>query len=160
MFDTKKKIAVMAMLTMMAAIPLQTASAASYGHNSGLNISFGHNGGHLSYGHNRGHKRHHGGAHRSGHSGHGIGYGNRNYGHSNYGYAKRGHSNYGHSNQGHNKYSGANTGYRGGHNCRDTYKHQTDHNGKLTKIKGTLCYDSYGKAYIVPGSRYVDSTYH
>lgn len=136
MFDIKRKIAVAAMLGMMAIVPLQTASAGSYGDNSGLHIGYGYNGGHLSYGHNRGHKRYYDGKHSNG------------------------HSNYGHSNRGHNKYVGNHSGYSGAYNCRDTYKHQTDHNGKLTKINGTLCYDSYGKAYIVPGSRYVDSTYH
>lgn len=150
MFDTKREITIMAMLGMMTVLPLQIASAASFGHNSGLHIGFGHQDGHLSYGYSGGHKRHNGAKHHQGHLGYGLTYGQRN----------PGYSSHGQSNNGHPKYAGTNTSYSGGVNCRETYKHQTDHNGKLTKIKGTLCYDRHGRAYIVPGSRYVDSSYH
>ncbi len=56
-------------------------------------------------------------------------------------------------------YNNGSSNYTGGNNCRPTHKYQSDSYGNTTRINGTLCYDSYGKAYIVPGSRYVAGRY-
>ena len=38
-------------------------------------------------------------------------------------------------------------------------KHGFDRNGRPARIGGTLCYDAYGYAYVVPGSRYLIGYY-
>ena len=88
---------------------------------------------------------HHGGGHGKGY---GKGHG-RNYGHGNK-----------HSNKGRHNNVQAYAGGSQGNHCRPTYKHVYDDYGNSTKINGTLCYDHYGQAYVVPGSRYVDNSYH
>jgi hypothetical protein len=39
--------------------------------------------------------------------------------------------------------------------CHATYKDGYDYHGRPARIGGTMCYDRFGRAYIVPGSRYV-----
>jgi hypothetical protein len=65
--------------------------------------------------------------------------------------AYRGLSGYRPGGQGHN-YSGHGT------DCHSVNKIGYD-DGYKAKITGTQCYDEYGKAYIVPGSRYVLKRY-
>ncbi len=115
--------------------PLQVSSATGY--NYGYSSNYGHHG----YGkHSRRHhyNRHHRPNYNS--------YGRYYYPSTTYSYSSR-----------HNTKSSS---YTGGKDCRSTYKYQNDKHGNKTRIKGTLCYDSYGKAYIVPGSRYVADNYH
>lgn len=84
----------------------------------------------------------------------GYGYGGH-YGYGHHGYGGRG---YGdgykrHYYPSYRRYSSSR--YSSGKDCHSTYKYSTDEQGEKTKINGTMCYDDYGKSYIVPGSRYV-----
>ena len=69
------------------------------------------------------------------------------------------YNNHGHSYKRHgNAYqSHGNTNY-GRHRkaCHKVSKRVHDGYGHSKKISGTMCYDDYGRAYIVPGSRYYD----
>ncbi|MEE9352045.1 MAG: hypothetical protein V3U78_07285 [Thiotrichaceae bacterium] len=128
MFNINYFLTLSATTLVLALTPLQVSSATDYGYNS----NYGHHG----YGKHRRHhnyNRHHRPNYNS--------YGRYYYPSTTYSYS-----------------SGSNTkpsSYSDGKNCRSTYKYQYDKHGNKTRINGTLCYDSYGKAYIVPGSRYV-----
>ncbi len=39
--------------------------------------------------------------------------------------------------------------------CHTVYKMTYDGYGHPLKVAGTMCYDAYGRSYVVPGSRYV-----
>ncbi len=43
--------------------------------------------------------------------------------------------------------------------CHTVYKMNYDAHGHLLKIAGTMCYDAYGRPYVVRGSRYVVHRY-
>lgn len=82
----------------------------------------------------------------------GYGYGGH-YGYGHHGYGGRGYGYKRHYYPSYRRYSSSH--YSSGKDCHSTYKYSTDEQGEKTKINGTMCYDDYGKAYIVPGSRYV-----
>ncbi len=39
--------------------------------------------------------------------------------------------------------------------CHPVHKYTYDNYGYRAKVGGTMCYDEYGRAYVVPGSRYL-----
>ena len=43
--------------------------------------------------------------------------------------------------------------------CHTVYKMTYDGYGHPLKVAGTMCYDAYGRSYVVPGSRYVVHRY-
>ena len=47
----------------------------------------------------------------------------------------------------------------GRYNCHSVSKWAYDDYGQKLKIGGTMCYDAYGQAYVVPGSRYLIHQY-
>lgn len=51
-------------------------------------------------------------------------------------------------------------GYSAGHgSCHPVSKIVHDAYGQPLKVAGTMCYDAYGRSYVVPGSRYVMHRY-
>ena len=43
--------------------------------------------------------------------------------------------------------------------CHTVYKMSYDAYGHPLKVAGTMCYDAFGRSYVVPGSRYVVHRY-
>ena len=73
---------------------------------------------------------------------------------------KHNHHGYGYSNQ-HRSYK-KHHGYKkhvGRYDCHAVTKWAHDDYGRKLKIGGTMCYDAYGRSYVVPGSRYVITQY-
>ena len=144
-------------------------------HSSG-HKSHGHKGyGHRKHHRTRNHHKHRSNNHNKHHANSGGHHNNRhrnhkrarhyNYGYgSNYGYGYGNHYTPSYSfsytprtYSSHNSYQSSGSEYAG-NNCRSTYKYVTDSYGNQTKVNGTMCYDRYGKPYIVPGSRSVASS--
>ena len=46
-----------------------------------------------------------------------------------------------------------------GRGCHQVSKHGYDGYGNKAKIGGTMCYDGYGRPYVVKGSRYIIHSY-
>jgi len=92
------------------------------------------------------------------------GYGHGSYGHYDHdGYGKhhKRHAYYGHGRHykpyRHHKSRYSNNVRK---HCRSTHKYRYDDYGNKVRVNGTLCYNRYGDAYIVPGSRYVVDDYY
>ena len=66
-----------------------------------------------------------------------------------YGYSRRRHH------RRHRHYSE----HYGSYDCHPVSKYGYDRYGYRIKIGGTMCYDDYGHAYVVPGSRYTIGRY-
>jgi len=125
-------------LTLPAPLPAWS-SGGHYGHSGGRH-SLGHSGGHYSPGHSGGH-------YFLGHSGYHGGYRDHD---RHRGYAHPGYT-------GDRAYlSGRREGH--GRGCESVSKHGT-WEGREARIGGTRCYDRYGEAYVVPGSRYLIESY-
>ena len=61
-----------------------------------------------------------------------------------------------------NRHSDGKRGYSkhlGRYDCHAVTKWAYDDYGQKLKIGGTMCYDAYGQAYVVPGSRYLIHQY-
>ena len=158
-------------LTVAAASP---GLAGGYGGHHGGGHHYGqkhHGGGHHyghkrhGYGHRYGHKRHHygllllpfaylfgyaHGAYRGHHSYPRHRYGGHSYGGRHHGGHSHGH-NYGHKSHGYKSAPRA---------CHSVTKIAYDAYGRRAKFGGTMCYDAYGAAYILPGSRHIIHYYY
>lgn len=148
----------------LSAAALLFASAPAFA-DGNRHKSYGYSG-HSSKSYGYGYKRH-GYGHRS--------YKNRSYGHRSYGrrgYGYRGHRSYGYGPAIAGAFAGgvvignllSQPSYRTQtnyvpvaqprlNNCRATTGTHT-YNGRTARYGGTMCYDSYGRGYITPGSRY------
>jgi hypothetical protein len=132
---------------------------------------------HYSYGTHGGHGSHYGshqGSHYSRHGAHGLlgflfGHHQRRHSAYNYGHHDkyRYGSNYGAHTYSHgatynshgNAHASHGSNYKAqGNGCHAVYKIGY-WDGYKAKIGGTMCYDSYGKSYVIPGSRYVIEYY-
>ena len=132
MLNLKRLFIVTASMIALLQTPVQSASATEY--NSGHRFNYGHHG----------YNRHQYARHGRHHSHHNTFAFSPSHNYGNYG----------------SSLSSSSHHYNQGTSCRSTYKYQYDEHGNKIRINGTLCYDSYGNAYIVPGSRYVANNYH
>ena len=139
MINIKQLLALSSAAFILALTPIQVSSATDYGYSYGSNSHHGH-GKHHNYRHHYGNSRHYNSNHYRKHNNHSY-YPSYSYGYS-------------------SNYSGNASNYSSGKDCRPTHKYQYDEHGNEIRINGTLCYNSYGNAYIVPGSRYVADSYH
>ena len=138
----KRTTAIVALTATTMLAPVGSAEA------GGLSIHIGSGYGHYgsSYGYRykprhyyRKHyrKKHYGKHYRPSH---------RYYGHRGYNYYRKPRVHYGHRHS-----------YRP--RCHPVHKHIHNDYGHRTKVRGTMCYDRYGKGYVVPGSRHVVKRY-
>jgi hypothetical protein len=132
------------MLTISSFILFSTLTIPAFA--GGFSLGYSSHGSHYSAGY--GHRGY------SGHSRSGA-YGRHSYLGRNYGY-RNSHNYQKHSypNYNHNNYSSYSRAPSYKKPCHDVFKTTVDHYGQYHKTGGTMCYDRYGKAYIVSGSRY------
>lgn len=118
--------------------------AGGYGHRH-----HGHHYGHKQYGHHFGYKRHHYGHKRRHHGDHALGLVLLPFAYL-FGYAQGQYDSAPH-------YGSYRRHARG---CHFVTKVGYDEYGRRAKFGGTMCYDSYGEPYIVPGSRHIIHFYY